>query len=161
MPMNTANTVWYTTKFIANSLKQYLKEMGFRVSESDERSTHYDHAIISTKLLSKEIIEIRGTASEASETELEEQVRKSDNSFLEVSHFLLDIVLSPINFFNSMNGNEGDRCVCIPDTDEYRKVLDKLRDYFLSNKLHLKTYLVSQTGAVDVFYLKHDKKRRA
>ncbi len=68
-------------------------------------------------------------------------------------------MLSPINFFNSINGNEGNRCLCLPDADQYRKVLDKLKDYFVSNKLHLKIYLVDQNRSVDVFYLNPDKKQ--
>ncbi|HEV8285076.1 MAG TPA: hypothetical protein VGQ09_12250 [Chitinophagaceae bacterium] len=149
--MNVTATNWYTTQFITNSLKQYLKEKGFRLGEPDQFPSNFDHVIISTKLLSKEIIEIRGTVNETTETE--EPVEKNDNGFIEVMHFLLDIMLSPINLFNSMNGYEGDRCLCLPDTGEYRKVLDKLKDYFTSNQLHLKVYLVDQSGTVDVFCL--------
>jgi len=160
--MDAATTSWYTTRFITTSLKQYLKEKGFRLSEPEEQDLpNFDNSIVSSKLLSKEVIEIRGTVSEAVEGETEELVGKNDNGFIEVIHLLLDIMLSPINFFNSINGNEGNRCLCLPDTDQYRRVLDKLKDYFVSNKLHLKIYLVDQNGSVDVFYLNPEKKQRA
>jgi len=155
----TTTTAWYTTQFITNSLKQYLKKNGFRLSERDElHSTNSDHAFVSTKLLSKEIIEIRGTVSKETVTKTEEQIRKKDVGFIEITQFLLDKMLSPINFFKSTNGHVGNLCLCIPDTHRYRKVVDKLKDYFISNMLHLKIYLIDQNGSVEVVYLNPNKK---
>jgi hypothetical protein len=36
--------------------------------------------------------------------------------------------------------------------------VDKLKDYFISNMLHLKIYLIDQDGAVEVVYLNPNKK---
>ncbi len=158
--MNTTTTAWYTTQFITNSLKQYLKEKRFRLSEPEEQhSLNFDNAIVSTKLLSKEVIEIRGTIAQAAETE--EQVEKSDIGFIGVMRFLFDIMLAPVSFFTSINGDEKSRCLCLPDLVQYRKILDKLKEYFASNQMHLKIYLINENGSVDVFYLNADKKQGA
>ena len=154
----TTTTTWYTTQFITNSLRQYLKSNGFRLSEREvQLSTNSDHAFVSTKRLSKEIIEIRGTVSKETLTKREEQIRKKDSGFIEITQFLLDMILSPINFFKSINGHEGNLCLCIPDIHQYRKVVDKLKDYFISNMLHLKIYLIDQSGSVEIVYLNPHK----
>ncbi len=159
--MNTTTTTWYTTQFITKSLKHYLKEKGFRLTESEEQhSLNFDNTIVSTKLLSKEVIEIRGTITQAAETETEELVGKSDSGFIGVMHFLFDIMLTPVSFFTSINGEEKSRCLCLPDLKQYRKILEKLSEYFASNKMHLKIYLINENGCVDVFYLNPDKKHR-
>ncbi len=159
--MNTTTTTWHTTQFITNSLKQYLIEKGFRLSEPEEQhSLNFDNAIVSTKLLSKEVIEIRGTIPEAAETETEE-IGKRVGGFTGVIRFLFDIMLTPVSFFTSINGDEKSRCLCLPDLKRYRKILDKLKEYFASNEMHLKIYLINENGSVDVFYLNTDKKQRA
>jgi len=159
--MNTTTPTidWYTNQFITNSLKQYLKEKGFRLSEPEEQySLNFGNAIFSTKLLSKEVIEIRGTITEAAGTGTREWVGKNDNVFLEVMHFFIDVIFSPVNFFSTINGDERRRCLCLPDLEQYRKVLTRLKEYFASNKMHLKVYLINQNGSVDVFYLNPNKK---
>jgi hypothetical protein len=159
--MNTTHTTWYTTQFITNSLKQYLREKGWRFREPEEQySLNFDSAIVSTKLLSKEVIEIRGTIAEAAETQTEEYVGKSDSGFIGVMRFLFDLMLSPVSFFTSINGDEKSRCLCLPDLKQYRKILDKLGEYFASNQMHLKIYLINENGIVDVFYLNPGKKHR-
>lgn len=152
MNTTTRNIDWHTTQFITNSLRHYLKKKGFRLSEPEEQYLlKFDNVVVSTKLLSKEIIGIRGTIPEAAGTEKE--VGKNDSSFIEVIHFFVDMIFSPISFFASIHGDEGKWCLCLPDLEQYRNILNKLEEYFASNKMHLKVYFVSQNGSVDVIYL--------
>ena len=159
MNTTTKNIDWYTNQFITNSLRQYLKKKGGRLSEPEEQySLKFDNVIVSTKLLSKEIIGIRGTIPEAAGTEKE--LEKNDSGFIEVIHFFFDVIISPISFLSSINGDEGRWCLCLPDLEQYRNILNKLEGYFASNKMHLKVYFVSQNGSVNVFYLNPNKKDR-
>src|SRR5262245_56981882 len=150
--MNQATTAekWHTTQFITNRLQQYLKEQGFRLTEPEDHLRQLNNAFVATKLLSKELIQIRGTFSNTTEVSTNEELEINDNGFLEVIRFFLEVLLSPINFLYSMNGYDGDRCLCLPDTEQYRKVLDRLTDYFAFNNLHLKIYLVDQEGCVQI-----------
>jgi len=155
--MNTTTKTidWYTNQFITHSLRLYLKKKGFRLSEPEEQYSHnFDNVIVSTKLLSKEIIEIRGTITEATETGTGVQAGKNDSGFIETIQFLFNVIFSPISFFTSINSDEGKWCLCLPDLEQYRKILDMSKEYFASNKMHLKVYFVNQNGSVDVFYLK-------
>jgi hypothetical protein len=158
--MNTTHNTaaWYTTRFITNGLKDYLKEKGFRINESEvQHSAHLTNAVVSTRLLSREVIEIRGTLTEAVNTETQEKGDKRGSGFREIMHFVFDTLLLPISIFTSANGDERSRCLCIPDIEQYRKVLDKIQEYFAFNEMQLKIYLVNQYGAVDVLYLNPHK----
>jgi len=161
MNTTTKDIDWYTNQFITNSLRQYLKKKGFRLSEPEEQySLNFYNVIVSTKLLSKEVIEIRGTITEAAQIETEEQVGKNDSGFIEVIHFFFDVIFSPISFFTSGNGDERRWCLCLPGLEQNRNILTKLKEYFTYNNMHLKVYFVNQNGSVDVFYLNPNKKDR-
>jgi len=149
---------WHTTHFVSNKLQQYLKEQGFRLSDPEDHLHQLNNAFVATKLLSKELIQVRGTFNNA--TEVSEELEKNDYGFWDVIRFFVEILLSPINFFNSMNGYEGSRCLCLPDTDQYRMVMERLGDYFAFNNLHLKIYLVDRDGNVKIVYLNPTKKER-
>jgi|SRR4030095_463768 len=158
--MNKPTTNWHTTQFITNSLRQYLRKKGFRLDQPGEQhSFQSDHAIVCSRLLSREFIEIRGTITKGTETETEEQIEK--NSFTGLMHFLFDMMLMPVGFFTSLNkeGGEIRRCFCLPDLNHYRKILEKLSEYFSLNEMHLKIYLINENGSVDVFYLNPGKKQ--
>jgi len=95
-----------------------------------------------------------GERLEAAETGTGVQTGKNDSGFIETIHFFFNVIFSPISFFTSINGDEGKWCLCLPDLEQYRKILDMSKEYFASNKMHLKVYFVNQNGSVDVFYLK-------
>ena len=148
---------WYTTQFIKNSLKHYLENQGFRLSEADqEQPLQIDKVIVATKLLSKEVIEIKGTLTEIIDNKTEEQMLKKAGFFKEATDFLSDLLLSPISFLTAYNGDEKGHCLCLPDIRLYREILEKVSEYFTSNQLHFKFYLVNQQGSVHVFSLNSD-----
>ena len=154
--MNTTTTNWQTTQFITNSLKKYLKKKGFTLSKPEDESS-FDHTIICARLLSRETIEIRGTVAETSEARAKKEIETMDDSFKEITHSILNLMFSPIGFFNSAMGHEKNLCLCLPDTKQHRAILEKLEDYFVSHKLQLKVYLVSRSGSVNIFYVNPGK----
>ena len=150
--VNTTTTNWHTTQFIASSLRKYLKKKGFKLSKPEDESS-FDHTVICARLLSKEIIEIRGTVTGTSKAISEKEIEEMDDSFREITHSILNLMFSPISFFNSVRGSDKNLCLCLPDTKQYRVILEKLEDYFVSHKLQLKIYLVNRSGSVSIFYI--------
>jgi len=161
-------SAWYTTQFITNSLRHYLENLGFRLNEPDqEQPVQIDKVVVATKLLSKERIEIRGTIDElagpldkSEESQTEGQGEKRSNLFMGAMNFLSDVLLLPVNFFSPQNSDEKNRCLCLPDIEQYREILEKVELYFISNQLHLKIYFVSQNGSVQALCLNPTKKHR-
>jgi len=150
--VNITTTNWHTTQFIESNLKKYLRKKGFRISKPEGESS-FDHTIICARLLSREIIEIRGTVTETLEAIAERKIETTDDSFREITHSILNLMFSPIVLFNSVRDHEKNLCLCLPDTEQHRAILEKLEDYFVSHKLQLKIYLVNRSGSVDIFYV--------
>jgi hypothetical protein len=144
---------WYTTDFIFQGLQSFLQEQGFRVTEPDEeKPTFLDKVVIASRLLTKEVIEIRGTLS--GEAHLPDtEAHKRARMFSEAMHWLSDALLSPITFFTTHYGDNRNRCLCLPDVEHYREILDKVKDYFTTNNLYLKVYLVSEDASVHIHQL--------
>jgi hypothetical protein len=152
---------WYSTQFITQSLRTYLKKKRYLLTESEEeRPAGVDHIIVAAKRLSKEIIEIRGTINQAAPAETEVNNTNEERGFINTLHFLFNVTLSPISFFTPGNEYE-DRSLCLPGLDHHRETLEKLEDYFTTHSLHLKVYLVNQNGSVDIFQLNPAKRIRA
>jgi hypothetical protein len=152
---------WYSTQFITQSLRTYLKKKRYLLTEPEEaRPIGVDHIIVAARRLSKEIIEIRGTITQADTTETEANNANEERGFINTLHFLFNVTLSPISFFTPGNEYE-DRSLCLPDLNHHRETLEKLEDYFTTHGLHLKVYLVNENGAVDIFQLNPAKKIRA
>ena len=156
--MDNKSTAWYTTQFITQSLQKYLRKKRYLVTESEDKCpVGVDHILIATRRISKELIEIRGTVSHAATSELKVNSADEERGFIDTLHFLFNVTLSPLNFFNQLNDFE-DRSLCLPDLNHHREILEKLEDYFTTHSLHLKVYLVSQKGSVDVLQLNPAKK---
>ena len=142
---------WYTTAFIATQLKKYFLNKGFRVIKEDYS---FDNGIIIfSRLFSKEKIELRGTFPAIDVQQLNQVDQEHPNGILENMKYVLDITLSPISYFSS----EEKKSICLPGLIEYEEVLEKLRDYFVSNNLELKVYFVSQDGTVKFVHLKQKR----
>jgi hypothetical protein len=60
---------------------------------------------------------------------------------------------SPISFFVKHYSDEKSTSLSLHDLDQYRDILEKVREYFTVNNLNLKVYLVNEAGGVQLFYL--------
>lgn len=160
--MNTTNKItdWYTSEFLSKCLGNYLNGRGFGLREPEEQeAVHFSNALVSTRLLSKEVIEIRGALTEIINPETEKHAEKKAAGFRRAMNFLIVIILSPVSFFTPSTADKISRCFCLPDLEQNRKILEKVNDYFISNELRLKIYLINQDGFVDVVYLNPNKKQ--
>lgn len=155
MKITNLTTRWYTTSFISGALRAYLEDHGFRILDENEEdgSSNSDEVIVASKFFGKEFIEIRGTV--VSEHELHEATQSSKRLKLltDAMYWLSDVLLSPITFFASNYSDGKNRSLCLPDLPHYRELLEKVTDYFTTNNLNLKVYLVDMNGAVEVTYL--------
>ena len=154
--MRTTNltTRWYTTDFISNSLKTYLEDHGYRVlEETEQNSSNSDDVILASKFFGKELIEIRGTVPSNGLLREENENNKRAKLFTDAMHWLSEVLLSPITFFANHYTDAQNRSLCLPDTEQYRELLEKVKEYFTTNNLNLKVYLVSQSGKVHITYL--------
>jgi hypothetical protein len=153
MKSTNLTTRWYTTSFIADSLKSFLEDHGYRISdEPEEKASNCDEVIVASKIFGKEVIEIRGTLGNSEAFKEETETSKRTKLLTDAMHWLSDVLLSPITFFTNHYG-DGKSSLCLPDLEQYREVLEKLREYFTTNNLDLKVYLVKPTGDVNVVYL--------
>jgi hypothetical protein len=144
---------WYTTAFISSALKEYLEDNGYTISdEQEEKRPNCDEVITATKLFGKEVIEIKGTLS-STEHLKETEGNKRMKLLTEAVNWISDLLLSPISFFVKHYSDEKSPSLCLPDLDQYRDILEKVREYFTVNNLNLKVYLVNEAGGVQLFYL--------
>lgn len=144
---------WYTTAFITSSLKKYLDNNGYSIADEEaEHSPNCDDVIVATKLFGREVIEIKGTIL-STEVLVETEATKRLKLFSDAMHWLSDVLLSPISFFVRHYADEKSPSLCLPDLDQYRDMLQKVKEYFTVNNLNLKVYLVKENGAVRIMYL--------
>jgi len=153
--MRTTNltTHWHTTQFISTSLKAYLEDHGYRIlDEQEEHHSNCDDVIVASKIFGKEVIEIRGTI-ETPEAVKETESSKRAKLFTEAMYWLSDVLLWPITFFANHYNDDKNRSLCLPDLEQYKELIEKLREYFTNNNLNLKVYLVNASGDVHITHL--------
>lgn len=151
MKNQTQTAGWYTTPFIVTHLKKYFFKKGFRLIKEDY--TFDNGLIIFSRLLVKEKIELRGTFPTIDIAQLMQVDHEQPSGIVENMKHALEITLSPISYFSS----EERKSICLPGLAEYEEVLEKLRDYFISNNLELKVYFVNQDGSVKFVHLKQKR----
>lgn len=153
MKATSLTSRWYTTTYISSALKTFLTENGYSISDEVEATpNNCDEVIVATKLFSKEVIEIKGTIH--SDDVLKETESNTRLKMLtDAMHWISDLLLSPISFFVRHYADEKSPSLCLPDLEQYREILEKVREYFTTNDLQLKVYLVNEAGDVHVFQL--------
>lgn len=150
---------WYTTAFISGALKSYLEDHGYSISEeeSEEKHPNCDELVVATRLFNKEMIEVKGTILSA-EALVETEGNRRMKIFSDAMHWLSDVLLSPISFFVRHYADEKSPSLCLPDLPQYRDLLEKVGEYFTTNDLHLKVYLVKESGQVTVLQLNESER---
>ncbi|MGE5519684.1 MAG: hypothetical protein ACM3VS_07135 [Candidatus Dadabacteria bacterium] len=154
MKLTNLTQRWYTTNFISLSLKNHLEEHGYRIlEEPEEKPSNCDEVIVASRIFGKEYIEIRGSlpSNEALKEETEGSRRLKIIS--DAMNWLSDLLLSPITFIANYYNDGKNRSLCLPDLEQYRELLQKLKEYFTTNNLNLKVYLVKNSGEVQIIHL--------
>ncbi len=153
MKATNLTTRWYSTSHISHSLKAYLIENGYGISEEqEEKNSNCDEVVVATRMFTKEVIEIKGTI-ESEESLKETESSKRLKLLTDAMNWISDLLFSPISFFVRHYADDKSPSLCLPDLEQYREILEKVKEYFTTNNLHLKVYLVNESGGVQVIHL--------
>lgn len=155
------NTEWYSEEFICNSLIIYLKKNGYKIHEEKAKSlTGKTEKIITvSKFFTKEIIGIKGLQQVPDRTSLLKVLDKSDSSLQAKSWFNDSLFNALINFGKYYSDENAVGAMALPNVERYKAIIEKVQDYFTSNNLYFKLYIVNENGAVDVLNL-NDKEHK-
>jgi hypothetical protein len=161
MQLTNLTQRWYTTNFISQSLKHFLEEHGYRfLEEAEEKPSNCDDVIVASRIFGKEYIEIRGTITSGVALKDESEGTKRLKIISDAMNWISDVLLSPITFVANYYNDGKNRSLCLPDLEQYRELLQKLEEYFTSNNLNMKVYLVTETGDVQMMHLNAHERRQ-
>ncbi len=146
------NTNWYTEAFISSSIEKYLKENGYKIhkessSDAGDRNTK---VITASKYFTKEIIGVKGLVTNQNRNLLLKVTDKNSWSQQAKSWFYDTLFNSLVNFGKYYSDESAVVAMALPNVDHYKAIIEKVADYFNSNNLYFKLYLVDQNGEVEV-----------
>lgn len=155
------NTEWYSEEFICSSLISYLKKNGYKIHEEKPKSlTGKSEKIITvSKYFTKEIIGIKGLPQTPDRSSLLKVLDKSDSSATAKNWFYDSLFNSFINFGKYYSDENAVGAMALPNVDRYKAIIEKVQNYFISNNLYFKVYMVNENGEVDVLNL-NDKESK-
>lgn len=147
----TKSVDWYSEEFIYNSVANFLKENGYKVqkSHSSKETEKTGRVIIASKFFKKEVIEVKGFPFYYHPVTRESFPAKNTNV---KSWFTEALFNSFINFSGSDNSEVA---MAVPNVGRYQAIIKKLNDYFSSNDLYFRIYLVNEDGSVEVSNLNY------
>jgi hypothetical protein len=131
---------WYHEECLLQSLQEYIKKQGYKIVKKGAFSNGEGRILVSRKG-KQEMIEIKGTPSTA-QVRRKNLLEATGPSELEHHKELLQHSLS------RHPGGKVASAICVPDISYYREVVEKLKDYFTLNNLHMRIYLVRENGQV-------------
>lgn len=151
---------WYSEEFICNSLIVYLKKNGYKVHEEKPKNlTGKTEKIITvSKFFTKEIIGIKGLQPATERNNLFKSFDK-DSSSQAKNWFNDSLFNSFINFGKYYSDENAVGAMALPNVERYKAIIEKVQNYFMSNNLYFKLYMVNKNGEVDVWNL-NDKENK-
>jgi hypothetical protein len=146
------NTSWYTEEFISKSIEDYFKENGFKVHKETQAvvADRIETVIIASRYFTKEIIGVKGLQTKNDRSSLLKVMDKSASSHHAKSWFSESLFNSLVNFGKYYSDESAVVAMALPNVDRYKAIISKVADYFTSNNLSFKIYLVSENGKVEV-----------
>ncbi|MCW3081064.1 hypothetical protein [Segetibacter sp.] len=150
------STEWYSEEFICSSLINYLKKNGYKIHEEKPKNlTGKPEKIITvSKFFTKEIIGIKGLPPANDRNSLLKVLDKNDSPQAK-SWFYESLFNSFINFGKYYSDENAVGAMALPNVERYQAIFEKVQDYFTSNNLYFKLYMINENGDVDVMNL-HD-----
>ena len=145
---------WYSEEFVCNSLVAHLKKNGYKVHEEKPKSLtgKAEKIITVSKYFTKEIIGIKGLPPATDRNGLLKVLDK-DASPQVKNWFYESLFNSFINFGKYYSDENAVGAMALPNVERYKAIVDKVQDYFTSNNLYFKLYMVNENGDVDVLNL--------
>jgi hypothetical protein len=143
---------WYSEDFISNSLIVYLKKNGYKIHEekASKLPGKTEKIITVSKFFTKEIIGIKGLSRAADRSSLLKIQDKNETSATAKSWFHESLFNSFINFGKYYSDENAVGAMALPDVERYQAIIEKVQEYFTSNDLHFKVYMVKENGEVEV-----------
>ena len=152
---STENAEWYSEEFISKSLIIFLKRNGYKIHE--ERSKNLtgkaEKIITVSKFFTKEIIGIKGLQPALDRSSLLKVLDKSESSPHSKTWFSESLFNSFINFGKYYSDENAVGAMALPNVERYKAIIETVQEYFKSNNLFFKVYMVDENGDVDVLNL--------
>lgn len=151
---------WYSEEFICSSLISYLKKNGYKIHEEKAKTlTGKPERIITvSKFFTKEIIGIKGLQPATDRNSLLKVLDRNDTSPQAKNWFYESLFNSFINFGKYYSDENAVGAMALPNVERYKAIIEKVQDYFTSNNLYFKLYMVNENGEVDVWNLNENEK---
>lgn len=143
---------WYSEEFIYQTLTVYLKKNGYKIHEEKPNlvTGKTERIIVVSKFFTKEIIGIKGLQQTADRISLLIVLDKNDTSPHTKNWFSDSLFNSFINFGKYYSDDNAVGAMALPSVERYRAIIDKVQEYFKSNNLNFKVYLVDQNAEVEI-----------
>lgn len=137
---------WYSEEFIYNSAINFLKENGYKIHKDNSKKEpeRAGRIITASKFFKKEVIEVKGFPHYYNPATPEAVSAKSTNA---KSWFTEALFNSFVNFSLADNAEVA---MAVPNVSRYQAIIKKLNDYFFTNDLYFRIYLVNEDGSVEV-----------
>lgn len=142
----TKSVDWYSEEFIHNRVVNFLKENGYKIHKDNSRKEREraGRIITASKFFKKEVIEVKGFRyyyiSDTPETVPTRNVP--------CGNWFTDTLFNSFINFNTSDSTE--IAMALPNAGRYKGIIKKLNDYFFTNNLYYKIYLVNEDGSVEV-----------
>lgn len=138
------STEWFSDEFIYASLAKYLKQQGYKVHKDPHpKDDKADMKIVASKFFKKEVIEVKGFPHEFY-MQHPHVTPKHPHAKSWFSEALLN------SFTNFSTFENAEIAMAVPNVGRYQAIIKSLKDYFTSNDLYFRIYLVNEDGSVDV-----------
>ncbi len=146
------NANWYTEAFISTSIENYLKENGYKIHKENlsNAGDRNEKVITASKYFTKEIIGIKGLLTDQKRNALLKEADKNSWSQQAKSWFSESLFNSLVNFGKYYSDESAVVAMALPNVERYKTIIEKVADYFTSNNLSFKLYLVDQNGEVEI-----------
>ncbi|WP_018616579.1 hypothetical protein [Segetibacter koreensis] len=144
---------WYTENFVSNSIIKYLLDNGYKIHKEDlsKRFERGEKVIITSKFFTKEIIEVKGLIAQSNRSKLLNEAANNINPSRSSNNSFADLLFSYlVNFGRYYSNENAEAAMGLPNVERYAAIIEKVQDYFITNGLSLKLYLVNQDGSVKV-----------
>lgn len=146
------NANWYTEAFISSSIENYLKENGYKIHKESLHNAgdRNERVITASKYFTKEIIGVKGLLTDQNRNSLLKVADKNSWSQQAKSWFSESLFNSLVNFGKYYSAESAVVAMALPNVERYKTIIEKVADYFTSNNLYFKLYLVNRSGEVEI-----------
>ena len=144
---SATNEEWYSEDFIYNSVVAYLKENGYKIQKETlpKDGTKVERIISASKFFKKEIIEVKGYPVHTPDsTHPAAPVKAIHHAKSWFSEALFN------SFANFGTFENAEVAMALPNVGRYQAIVEKLHDYFTTNDLFFRIYLVNEDGSIEV-----------